>query len=107
MAKRINLTGFTKSNSVHSGGFNSEYLSTWTVGPGYPRSSELNSCCLILCSQDLKSSNIMENCIALIAVTSLVNKEMIPALLPLVVKLMQHKRLFFINILLNSASLRI
>jgi len=63
------------------------------------------ACCLLLHEQheltlllmntiqkDLKSSNIMENCIALIAVAKLVNKEMIPALLPLVSKLMEHKR---------------
>ena len=50
---------------------------------------------LFLCLKDLKSSNIMENCIALIAVAKLVNKEMIPALLPLVAKLMEHKRYMF------------
>ncbi|XP_065066485.1 uncharacterized protein LOC135692305 [Rhopilema esculentum] len=63
------------------------------------------ACCLLLhenheltllvmntIQKDLKSSNIMENCIALIAASRLVNSDMIPALLPLVFKLLQHKR---------------
>ena len=44
----------------------------------------------------------MENCIALIAVTRLVNKEMVPALLPLVSKLMDHKRCMLCYVLSNA-----
>eukprot|EP00794_Sanderia_malayensis_P009386 gene9386-10375_t len=63
------------------------------------------ACCLLLredheltlllmnaLQKDLKSSNIMANCIALIAASRLVSKDTIPTVLPLVVDLLQHKR---------------
>ncbi|KAF4707214.1 AP-4 complex subunit epsilon-1, partial [Perkinsus olseni] len=40
--------------------------------------------------RDLGSSNFLETCAALSAITQLVNSEMIPAILPLVTKLLTH-----------------
>lgn len=59
--------------------------------------------CLIICSveavewcicfQDLRSTNVMEVCCALTVVCKLINKDMMPALLPQVLELVQSKRL--------------
>ena len=42
--------------------------------------------------QDLKSSNILENCMALTAASQLIGSEMIPALLPMVLDKLKHSR---------------
>jgi vesicle coat complex subunit len=42
--------------------------------------------------RDLKSSNVVEICTALTAMARVMNAEMIPAVLPLVEKLVSHNR---------------
>ena len=49
--------------------------------------------CRCICFQDLRSTNVMEVCCALTVVCKLINKDMMPALLPQVLELVQSKRL--------------